>query len=157
MKILRVYETDLETGEQQPKPAGSHIPLEPDELIASGRTSSAPSTQSCERRGRRRRRPPVASARRYLRRGLPAIYHDDDFGMRFVGALETLLDPIVGILDNLPAHFDADSRRRTSDLLAAWLGVELDESWSEDRQRELVQRQAELARRRGTRRASSWR
>ena len=37
VKILRVYETDLATGEQQPKPAGSHMPLEPDELIASGR------------------------------------------------------------------------------------------------------------------------
>ena len=36
VKILRVYETDLATGEQQPKPAGSHVPLEPDELIASG-------------------------------------------------------------------------------------------------------------------------
>ena len=37
VKILRVYETDLASGEQQPKQAGSHIPLEPDELIASGR------------------------------------------------------------------------------------------------------------------------
>jgi predicted phage baseplate assembly protein len=37
VKILRVYETDLTSGEQQPKQAGSHIPLEPDELIASGR------------------------------------------------------------------------------------------------------------------------
>lgn len=37
VKILRVYETDLQSGEQQPKQAGSHIPLEPDELIASGR------------------------------------------------------------------------------------------------------------------------
>jgi Phage tail protein (Tail_P2_I) len=36
--------------------------------------------------------------------------------------------------------------------MAAWLGVELDESWPEDRQRELVKRQADLARRRGTRR-----
>ena len=36
--------------------------------------------------------------------------------MRFVGALETLLDPIVGMLDNLPAHFDPDlaaARRST--------------------------------------------
>ena len=39
--------------------------------------------------------PPVASARAYLRGGLPAIYQDGDFGMRFVGALEKLLDPIV--------------------------------------------------------------
>ncbi len=37
VKILRVYETDLQSGEQQPKQADSHIPLEPDELIASGR------------------------------------------------------------------------------------------------------------------------
>jgi predicted phage baseplate assembly protein len=37
VKILRIYETDLATGEQSSKPAGTHIVLEPDELIASGR------------------------------------------------------------------------------------------------------------------------
>jgi predicted phage baseplate assembly protein len=36
VKILRVYETDLRTGEQSPQPAGSHVELEPDELLASG-------------------------------------------------------------------------------------------------------------------------
>jgi predicted phage baseplate assembly protein len=36
VKILRIYETNLITGEQSPKPAGTHIVLEPDELIASG-------------------------------------------------------------------------------------------------------------------------
>ena len=36
MKILRIYETEPATGEQSPKPAGTHIVLEPDELIASG-------------------------------------------------------------------------------------------------------------------------
>src|SRR5918995_1719906 len=36
VKILRIYETDLRTGEQSAKPAGTHIVLEPDELIASG-------------------------------------------------------------------------------------------------------------------------
>ena len=36
MKVLRVYETDMHTGEQESKPAGSHIELEPDELLASG-------------------------------------------------------------------------------------------------------------------------
>ena len=30
--------------------------------------------------------------------------------MRFIGALETLLDPIVAVLDALPAHFSADLR-----------------------------------------------
>jgi predicted phage baseplate assembly protein len=34
--ILRVYETDLHTGKQSPQPAGPHITLERDELIASG-------------------------------------------------------------------------------------------------------------------------
>jgi hypothetical protein len=36
VKVLRVYETNLVTGEQEPQPAGSHIALEPDELVASG-------------------------------------------------------------------------------------------------------------------------
>jgi hypothetical protein len=35
VKVLRVYETDLGTGQQAPKPAGNHIPLGPTELIAS--------------------------------------------------------------------------------------------------------------------------
>ena len=38
--------------------------------------------------------PPVASSRAYLRGALPAVYQDGDFGMRFIGALESLLDPI---------------------------------------------------------------
>jgi predicted phage baseplate assembly protein len=37
VNVLRVYEADLRTGEQAPQPADSHLPIEPDELIASGR------------------------------------------------------------------------------------------------------------------------
>jgi predicted phage baseplate assembly protein len=36
IKILRVYETDLATGKQNPKPAGSYLAIGEDELIASG-------------------------------------------------------------------------------------------------------------------------
>jgi predicted phage baseplate assembly protein len=36
VKILRVYETNIQTGKQEAKPAGTHVPLEPDETIASG-------------------------------------------------------------------------------------------------------------------------
>ena len=36
VKILRVYETNFETGEQDSKPVGSRVEIEPDELIASG-------------------------------------------------------------------------------------------------------------------------
>jgi predicted phage baseplate assembly protein len=37
VKILRIYETDLATGEQAAKPSGTHLVLEPDELVASAR------------------------------------------------------------------------------------------------------------------------
>jgi phage tail-like protein len=95
--------------------------------------------------------PPTASCRAYLRAGLPAIYQDNGFGMRFLGALETLLDPIVAVLDSLPAHFDAElAPEGLLDLLAAWLGLEVDESTSEQTRRELVRVAADLARRRGT-------
>jgi phage tail-like protein len=95
--------------------------------------------------------PEVASGRAYLRAALPAVYQDGDFGMRFVGALERLLDPIVAVLDGLPSHFDPDhAPRDVLALMAAWLGVDLDESQDLRRQREMVRRSAELGRRRGT-------
>jgi phage tail-like protein len=96
--------------------------------------------------------PPVASSRAYLRGGLPAVYQEGDFGMRFIGALETLLDPIVAVLDALPAHFSADhAPRDILDLLSAWLGVDLDESQTPAQRREMLRQAAELGRRRGTR------
>jgi phage tail-like protein len=97
--------------------------------------------------------PEVASSRAYLRNGLPAMYQDGDFGMRFVGALEAVLDPIVAVLDALPAHFNPDhAPRDILTLLASWLGVEVDESQPLRERRELVRQATELSRRRGTRR-----
>ncbi len=95
--------------------------------------------------------PPVASTRAYLRNGLPALYQDGDFGMRFVGALEELLDPIVAVLDGLNYHFDPNfAPPDILELLAAWLGVDLDETQDIKHQREMVLRSAELSRKRGT-------
>jgi phage tail-like protein len=95
--------------------------------------------------------PPVASNRAYLRGSLPAVYQDGDFGMRFVGALEEMLDPIVAVLDGLPAHFDPEfAPRDVLSLMAAWVGVDLDESQEIKYQREMLRRSAELGRRRGT-------
>jgi phage tail-like protein len=95
--------------------------------------------------------PTVASSRAYLRGGLPAIYQESDFGMRFIGALEELLDPIVAVLDALPAHFDPDhAPRDILNLLAAWLGADLDEGQDMRHQREMVRRAADLGRKRGT-------
>src|SRR4051812_50185691 len=98
-----------------------------------------------------RETPEVASSRAYLRSGLPALYTDGDFGMRFVGALESVLDPIVAVLDALPEHFDPDyAPRHILNLLSAWLGVTLDESQPITVQRDTIRRAAELGRRRGT-------
>lgn len=110
------------------------------------------SAEDGHRPGTSHRRPPrTASRRAYLRAALPAVYQDGKFGLRFVGELESLLDPIVALLDALPAHFDADlAPRHILELIAGWLGVELDEGWTQGRQGDLVGNAADLARRRGT-------
>ena len=95
--------------------------------------------------------PEAASSRSYLRRGLPAIYAENDFGMRFVGALERVLDPIVATLDALPAHFDPElAPVDVLGLMTAWLGLQYDESLTTDELRQLVAQASELGRRRGT-------
>ena len=95
--------------------------------------------------------PESVSGRRYLRDGLPGIYTEGDFGMRFVGALESLLDPLVAALDNLPEHFDpVYAPRDVLDLLTQWLGLEHDEGRSGEERRRIVQMAPELMRRRGT-------
>jgi phage tail-like protein len=96
--------------------------------------------------------PASVSGRRYLRDNLPGIYSEGDFGMRFVAALEGLLDPLVAALDNLPEHFDpVYAPRDVLDLLTGWLGLEHDEARSGEERRRIVQMAPELMRRRGTR------
>ncbi len=96
--------------------------------------------------------PQPVSARAHLRENLPAVYREGDFGMRFVGALEHVLDPIVALLDNLPAHFHPrHAPPDVVELLGAWLGLEHDEARRGEDRRELALGAAELMRRRGTR------
>lgn len=96
--------------------------------------------------------PPAASVRRRLRAGLPAIYTDGDFGMRFLEGLEQVLDPIVATLDSLPAHFHAElAPDHALAGLAAWLGVEDVEGLPPEARREALRRAGELGRLRGTR------
>ena len=82
---------------------------------------------------------------------LPAIYHDDDFAQRFLGALDDVLAPIFTTLDNFPTYLDP---RLTPDdfldWLATWVGIGLDDGWDEARRREVVARAVELYRMRGT-------
>jgi phage tail-like protein len=95
--------------------------------------------------------PPAASNRAYLRSRVPSIYQDDDFTARFLAALETLLDPIVALLDALPAHLDPElAPADVLELMTAWLGIELREAQPTAERREIVRMAAELGRRRGT-------
>ena len=95
--------------------------------------------------------PPVVSRRATLRRAMPSIYHETDFAMRFVGALEGVLDPIAAVLDTLPEHFSPDyASRPMIDMLAAWLGVQNDEELELEARRETVRMAAGLGRWRGT-------
>jgi phage tail-like protein len=95
--------------------------------------------------------PAVASMRGILRERLPGIYQQESFGMRFIGALEELLDPVVALLDALPAHFGADlAPADVLELMTGWLGIELNESQPTFERREIVRHAAELGRRRGT-------
>jgi len=106
--------------------------------------------RSARERGERSS-PTPASSRRYLRAGLPAIYREEDFGMRLVSALEGVLDPVVAALDSLPAHFDPElAPIDILDLAIAWLGLEHNEAQPTTQLRALVQRAAELGRLRGT-------
>jgi phage tail-like protein len=99
-----------------------------------------------------REAPAVVSSNGYMRRALPAIYQGGELTMRFVGALEEVLDPVIAVLDSLEHHFDPDlAPPDLLEFLAAWLGIELDESWPEERRREIVRRAGELHRMRGTR------
>lgn len=96
--------------------------------------------------------PPVVSARGYLRNGMPSIYQEGEFGLRFLEALETTLDPIVGTLDVMAKYFHPTlAPRDVLNLIAAWLGLTVDESWADERLREALSREGELGRRRGTR------
>jgi phage tail-like protein len=95
--------------------------------------------------------PPAVSGHGHLRNNLPGIYSDGDLGMRFVGALEAVLDPLVAVLDNLPDHFDPEyAPRDVLDLLTGWLGLEHDEARSGEERRQTVRMAAELMRSRGT-------
>jgi phage tail-like protein len=82
---------------------------------------------------------------------LPALYQDDAFAQSFVGALDTVLAPVVATLDNLDAYLDP---YLTPDdflvWLANWVGVTIDDSWTSERRREAVARAVELYRLRGT-------
>ena len=82
---------------------------------------------------------------------MPALYQEDPFAQGFLSALDTVLAPVMGTLDNLDAYLDP---YLTPDdflgWLATWVGMTVDDSWTIERRREAVARAVELYRLRGT-------
>jgi phage tail-like protein len=82
---------------------------------------------------------------------LPAVFQEDDLLMRFTAAIDELLAPAISSLDCLAAYVDpALAPPDYLGWLAAWVGIELDETWPVERQREAVAQAVGLHRHRGT-------
>lgn len=82
---------------------------------------------------------------------MPAVYQDDEFTMRWTGALDQVLAPVIASLDCLDAY--VDPRLAPEDFLgwlAGWCGMVLDENWPLPRRRDVVSAMAALYRGRGT-------
>ena len=96
--------------------------------------------------------PAIASRSALLRRALPEVHGEDDLMQRLTQAFEEVLDPLFATLDGLASTFDpalADSQ--TLDLLAGWLGFEIDERLPVEVRRRFVGSLPQLARMQGTR------
>jgi phage tail-like protein len=84
-------------------------------------------------------------------RYLPTIYQQDLFFCRFLMIFESVLRPIEGMVDTLPAYTEPEI---TPDdflpWLAQWVALALDHSWPLARQRALIAHAVEIYRWRGT-------
>jgi len=92
------------------------------------------------------------SARSQTLKCLPAIYQQDELMGRFLMLFDSFWTPLERQIDHLPLYFDP--QMTPPDLLpwlASWLSLVLDESWPEDKRRQLLHSAADLYRKRGTR------
>jgi phage tail-like protein len=82
---------------------------------------------------------------------LPGLFQDNWFALKLCAALDEVLVPVVVSLDCLDTYFDpALTPPDFLDWLAGWVGLALDQNWSDDQRRALVQRAADLYRWQGT-------
>ncbi len=89
----------------------------------------------------------------YLRQ-LPELYEEDEFMGHFLMLFESFWKPIHTQIGSISHFFDPDlTPSRWLPWLASWLGLELDERFPEERQRQLIRSAVWLYRRRGTKQA----
>lgn len=103
-----------------------------------------------------RETPRAASARRYLRASLPAVYSEAADGapptvMGLLKGLEQVLDPVVALLDNLSSHLQpATAPADMIDFLSRLTGAPVDPTLPVEARRRLLQAGARIAAMRGT-------
>lgn len=86
-----------------------------------------------------------------IRDALPALYREDEFAERFVGAMDELFAPVFTSIDCFTAYLDPGlAPDDFLEWLAGWVGVSLDQTWPLERRRRMVASAVELYRRRGT-------
>jgi phage tail-like protein len=82
---------------------------------------------------------------------LPAALQEDDFCVRMMAALDEVLAPIFSTLDCWGSYLDPKlAPEDFLDWIGTWVGVDIDETWSIQRRRQLIQDAVALYRLRGT-------
>lgn len=82
---------------------------------------------------------------------LPPIFLGDSLAQRLTAGLDEVLAPVFSALDNLESYFNPTvAPMDFVEWLAGWVGIALDETWPEDRQRAMIRQAADLYARRGT-------
>jgi phage tail-like protein len=82
---------------------------------------------------------------------LPAIYQADDFTCRWLAGFDEVIAPILSDLDNLDVYLDPGvAPEDFVAWLGGWLGLGVEESWSPEALRRIVQMATEVFRWRGT-------
>jgi phage tail-like protein len=82
---------------------------------------------------------------------LPAAFQEDEFCQRMMTAFDDVLAPLFTTLDCFESYLDPDlAPHDFVDWLASWVGVDIDETWTLERRRRLVQEAVVLYRIRGT-------
>lgn len=82
---------------------------------------------------------------------LPGLFQEVGFTMRMCGGLDDILAPAIVTMDCLDAYLDpALTPPDFLEWLAGWVGLSLDQNWSESKRRELVAHAADLYRWQGT-------
>lgn len=82
---------------------------------------------------------------------LPAALQEDEFCQRMVSAFDEVLAPVFTTLDCLDTYLDPElAPPDFVDWLAGWVGIEIDETWTLERRRSLIEQAVALYRVRGT-------